>query len=106
MDSSQGLKSLKQIKTTTTKDDPRFKEEDQPLSPMARLFHEPGSNVYIISMLGCKTKIRPDVVKQNLVHSFFRHPRFSSLQVNNYLKLMYYMYYTKSVPDSSYMFEN
>ncbi|KAJ0817309.1 putative O-acyltransferase, WSD1, chloramphenicol acetyltransferase-like domain superfamily [Helianthus annuus] len=83
MDSSQGLKSLKQIKTTTTKDDPRFKEEDQPLSPMARLFHEPGSNVYIISMLGCKTKIRPDVVKQNLVHSLFRHPRFSSLQVTD-----------------------
>ncbi|MFS7991368.1 putative O-acyltransferase, WSD1, chloramphenicol acetyltransferase-like domain superfamily [Helianthus anomalus] len=83
MDSSQSLKSLKQIKTTTTKDDPRFKEEDQPLSPMARLFHEPGSNVYIISMLGCNTKIKPDVIKQNLVHSLLRHPRFSSLQVTD-----------------------
>ncbi|KAJ0724346.1 putative transferase [Helianthus annuus] len=83
MDSSQGLKSLKQIKTSTTKDDPRFKEEDQPLSPMARLFHEPGSNVYIISMLGCKTKIKPDVIKQNLVHSLLHHPRFSSLQVTD-----------------------
>ncbi|KAI7731651.1 hypothetical protein M8C21_020330 [Ambrosia artemisiifolia] len=82
MDSSQCLKSLKQIKTNT-KDDPRFKEEDQPLSPMARLFHEPGSNVYIISMMGCKTKIQPDVVKENLVHSLLRHPRFSSLQVTD-----------------------
>ncbi|XP_076902215.1 wax ester synthase/diacylglycerol acyltransferase 11-like [Bidens hawaiensis] len=82
MESSQGFKSLKQIKTTT-KNDPRFIEEGQPLSPMARLFHEPGSNVYIISMLGSKTKIKPDVVKQNLVHSLLRHPRFSSLQVTN-----------------------
>ncbi|MFS7991363.1 putative transferase [Helianthus anomalus] len=83
MDSSQGLKSLKPIKTTTTKDDPRFKEEDQPLSPMARLFHEPGSNVYIVSMLGSKTKIKPDIIKQNLVHSLLHHPRFSSLQVTD-----------------------
>ncbi|KAD2139049.1 hypothetical protein E3N88_41773 [Mikania micrantha] len=80
MDSSHGLKNLKQIKTTT-KDGPRFKEQDQPLSPMARLFHEPGSNVYIITIMGCKTKIKPDVFKQNLCHSLLRHPRFSSLQV-------------------------
>ncbi|KAI3814660.1 hypothetical protein L1987_14303 [Smallanthus sonchifolius] len=79
---SQGLKSLKQIKTTT-KDGSRFKEQEQPLSPMARLFHEPGSNIYIITMMGCKTKINPDVVKQNLVHSLLRHPRFSSLQVTD-----------------------
>ncbi|KAK1414003.1 hypothetical protein QVD17_29740 [Tagetes erecta] len=83
MDSSQGLKNLKPIKTTT-KDGPKFMEHDhQPLSPMARLFHEPGSNVYIITMMGSKTKIKPDVVKQNLVHSLLRHPRFSSLQVTD-----------------------
>nr|XP_043626952.1 wax ester synthase/diacylglycerol acyltransferase 11-like [Erigeron canadensis] len=82
MDSSQVPNSLRQIKTTTTKDDSsRFKEQDQLLSPMARLFHEPGSNVYIIAMMGCKTRINSDVVKQNLVHSLLRHPRFSSLQV-------------------------
>lgn len=78
MDSSQGLKSIK----TTIKDGPRFKEEqEQPLSPMARLFHEPGSNIYIITMMGCKTKINPDVIKENMVHSLLGHPRFSSLQV-------------------------
>ncbi|KAK1414002.1 hypothetical protein QVD17_29739 [Tagetes erecta] len=83
MDLSQGLKSLKKIKTTT-KDGPKVMEQDhQPLSPMARLFHEPGSNVYIITMMGCKTKIKPDVIKQNLVHSLVRHPRFSSLQVTD-----------------------
>ncbi|XP_059637823.1 wax ester synthase/diacylglycerol acyltransferase 11-like [Cornus florida] len=48
---------------------------------MARLFHEPGSNVYIISMLGSTTKIYPDVVKANLEHTLLMHPRFSSLQV-------------------------
>ncbi|XP_024980415.1 O-acyltransferase WSD1-like isoform X2 [Cynara cardunculus var. scolymus] len=74
------LPDLNQIKTIT-KNGGRLKEEDEQLSPMARLFHEPGSNVYIISMLGCKTKIDPHVVKQNLLHSLVRHPRFSSLQV-------------------------
>ncbi|KAL8234993.1 hypothetical protein R6Q59_021093 [Mikania micrantha] len=77
MDSSTGLKHIK----TTTKDGPRFREDEQPLSPMAQLFHEPGSNVYIITMMGCKTKIKPEVVKKNMVHSLLPHPRFSSLQV-------------------------
>ncbi|CAH1426570.1 unnamed protein product [Lactuca virosa] len=80
MSSAKGLNTLTQIKTTIN-DGLRLKEEDQPLSPMSRLFHEPGSNVYIITMMGCKTKINPAVVKQNLVHSLLRHPRFSSLQV-------------------------
>ncbi|KAI3524350.1 hypothetical protein L1887_03003 [Cichorium endivia] len=80
MSSSQGLNTLTEIKTTP-EDGSKFEEqEDQPLSPMARLFHEPGSNVYIISMMGSKTKINVDVVKKNLVHSLLRHPRFSSLQ--------------------------
>ncbi|KAL8189566.1 hypothetical protein R6Q57_029132 [Mikania cordata] len=77
MDSSTGLKHIK----TTTKDGPRFREDEQPLSPMAQLFHEPGSNVYIITMMGCKTKIKPEVIKKNMVHSLLPHPRFSSLQV-------------------------
>ncbi|XP_071715218.1 wax ester synthase/diacylglycerol acyltransferase 11-like [Rutidosis leptorrhynchoides] len=81
MEFSPSLNNLKQIKTTI-KDGPSSRDHiDEPLSPMARLFHEPGSNVYIITMMGCKTKINPDVVKQNLVHSLLRHPRFSSLQV-------------------------
>ncbi|XP_076909931.1 wax ester synthase/diacylglycerol acyltransferase 11-like [Bidens hawaiensis] len=75
MDSSKGVKQIK----TKAKDG---REEDhEPLSPMARLFHEPGSNVYIITMMGAKTKINPDVVKQNMIHSVLWHPRLSSLQV-------------------------
>ncbi|KVH88734.1 hypothetical protein Ccrd_025939 [Cynara cardunculus var. scolymus] len=55
-------------------------DHDQPLSPMARLFHEPGSNVYIVGIIGLKTKIKPDIFKHNLVHTLLRNPRFSSLQ--------------------------
>lgn len=40
--------------------------KQEPLSPAARLFHEPNFNVHIIAIMGCKTKIYPDVVKANL----------------------------------------
>ncbi|XAR50737.1 Long-chain-alcohol O-fatty-acyltransferase [Bertholletia excelsa] len=53
----------------------------RPLSPMARIFHEPGSNVYIIAILGSKTTINPDDVKAKLTQTLLKHPRFSSLQV-------------------------
>ncbi|KAJ0025635.1 hypothetical protein Pint_07645 [Pistacia integerrima] len=56
-------------------------EANQPLSPVARMFHEPDSNVYIIAMIGLKTKINAEVVKANLVHTLLKHSRFSSLQV-------------------------
>ncbi|MBA0548757.1 hypothetical protein Golob_019835, partial [Gossypium lobatum] len=55
--------------------------EEEPLSPSSRLFHEPNFNVYVIAIMGCKTRIYPDVFKANLGHTLLRHPRFSSLQV-------------------------
>ena len=55
--------------------------EEEPLSPAARLFHEPNFNVYIIAIMGIKTRINPDVMKDKLVHTLLKHPRFSSLQV-------------------------
>lgn len=58
-------------------------KEDQPLSPMSRLFHEPESNLYIVVMIGFKSKTNPDFVKANLGHSLLKHHRFSSLQVQN-----------------------
>ncbi|KAJ0561006.1 putative transferase [Helianthus annuus] len=85
MDIIPSLNTLRSIRTT--KNEKTFKcfrkgeDHDQPLSPMARLFHEPGSNVYIIGIMGVKTKIRPDVFKENLVHTFLKNRRFSSLQV-------------------------
>ncbi|XP_012481071.1 wax ester synthase/diacylglycerol acyltransferase 11 isoform X1 [Gossypium raimondii] len=57
--------------------------EEEPLSPSSRLYHEPNFNVYVIAIMGCKTRIYPDVVKANLGHTLLRHPRFSSLQVEN-----------------------
>ncbi|XP_057994344.1 wax ester synthase/diacylglycerol acyltransferase 8-like [Hevea brasiliensis] len=56
-------------------------EEGQPLSPMARVFHEPNSNIYIIIIMGFKTPINLDVLKINLAQTFLKHPRFPSLQV-------------------------
>ncbi|TXG47765.1 hypothetical protein EZV62_027059 [Acer yangbiense] len=37
----------------------------EPLSPMARIFHEPDSNIYIITMIGSKTQINPQVMDEN-----------------------------------------
>ncbi|CAN1309295.1 Wax ester synthase/diacylglycerol acyltransferase 11 [Linum perenne] len=56
-------------------------EEEEVLSPAARMFHEPNFNVYIIAIMGCKTKIDPLLVISKLPHTLLKHPRFSSLQV-------------------------
>ncbi|KAK8345590.1 hypothetical protein V6Z11_A07G159800 [Gossypium hirsutum] len=51
--------------------------EEEPLSPSSRLFHESNFNIYVIAIMGCKTRIYPDVFKANLSHTSLRHPRFS-----------------------------
>ncbi|XP_057981127.1 wax ester synthase/diacylglycerol acyltransferase 11-like [Malania oleifera] len=56
-------------------------EELAPLSPMARLFHEPDCNLYIITIIGWKTQINIHAFKANLLCNLLHHPRFSSLQV-------------------------
>ncbi|KAM4076106.1 hypothetical protein ACJW30_12G038000 [Castanea mollissima] len=53
-------------------------EKEQPLSPAARLFHSPSFNCYIIAILGCNTKFKPDVIKSGLEQTLLKHPRFSS----------------------------
>ena len=53
-------------------------EEEQPLSPASRLFHSPRFNCYIIAILGCNTKFKPDVIKSGLEQTLLKHPRFSS----------------------------
>ncbi|KAJ9539148.1 hypothetical protein OSB04_031881 [Centaurea solstitialis] len=57
--------------------------EEQPLSPAARLFHEPNFNVYIIAIMGSKKLIDPQVVYDKLPHTLLKHHRFSSLQVKD-----------------------
>ncbi|KAK9070803.1 hypothetical protein SSX86_011205 [Deinandra increscens subsp. villosa] len=88
MNGLQGFDTLRKIRTTKNAETTEgFKKRDQhldqPLSPMARLFHEPGSNVYIIGIMGLKTKVCPDVFKDNLVRTFLKNRRFSSLQVRD-----------------------
>ncbi|PWA52005.1 O-acyltransferase, WSD1 domain-containing protein [Artemisia annua] len=86
MDRTPSLNPLKKIQTT--KDQKLFEgskeEEDyqeQPLSPMTRLLHEPGANIYILAIIGTKTPIDPDLPKAVMVHIIQKNHRFSSLQV-------------------------
>ncbi|KAM7256240.1 hypothetical protein ACFE04_011981 [Oxalis oulophora] len=68
----QGVRKIRVIRENN--DD----ENGQPLSPVARLCHEPGNNLYIIAF---KTKINPEVIKANLLRYAPENPRFSCLQV-------------------------
>ena len=81
----QGLKPITTKTSNKEREDGAYdqaeKVEEEPLSPSARLFHEPHFNVYVIAIMGCKTKIYPEICKANLVHTLLKHPRFSSLQV-------------------------
>ncbi|XP_042984582.1 wax ester synthase/diacylglycerol acyltransferase 5-like isoform X6 [Carya illinoinensis] len=63
--------------------------DEEPLSPAARFFQAPRFNVYIIAIVGCKTRINTDVVKAGLEQTLVKHPRFSSKMVvdgNKYCK--------------------
>ncbi|XP_012570634.1 wax ester synthase/diacylglycerol acyltransferase 11-like isoform X2 [Cicer arietinum] len=52
--------------------------EGEELSPAARLFHSPSFNCYVIAIIGCKTNINPQVIKQGLSQTLLKHPRFTS----------------------------
>lgn len=92
MDSLPSLRALKNVKVRPEVQNLRLQERNdedgQPLSPVARLFHQPGSNVYIVAIMGSKIKLQPDVIKPILMHALLKHPRFSSLQVriSNYIR--------------------
>ncbi|KAL8136101.1 wax ester synthase/diacylglycerol acyltransferase 11-like isoform X1 [Apium graveolens] len=84
MDSFPSLRTLKKVEVRQNLRFPERNDEDeQPLSPVARLFHQPGSNVYIVAIMGSKIKLQPDVIKPILIHALLKHPRFSSLQVKD-----------------------
>lgn len=52
------------------------------MSPAARLFHSSRFNCCIISIMGIKTTINPDIVKAGLTETLLKHPRFSSKLVS------------------------
>ncbi|KAG2326850.1 hypothetical protein Bca52824_009578 [Brassica carinata] len=58
-------------------------EEEQPLSPAARLFHTSEFNLNIISVIGSKSKINLDMIIRGSKESCIKHPRFSSRLVND-----------------------
>ncbi|KMT16030.1 hypothetical protein BVRB_3g052050 isoform B [Beta vulgaris subsp. vulgaris] len=65
---------LKPINTRSrTKD-----EVVEPLSPASRLFHAPQLNCCIIAMVGCKTMINVEVIKDGINQTMVKHPRISS----------------------------
>ncbi|KAJ6696945.1 hypothetical protein OIU85_003319 [Salix viminalis] len=75
-------RSLKPIQTTKNVENIlSCTEEGQALSPIARMFHEPESDVYAVTAIGIQTQINPEVVKANVVDILLKQPRLSSLQV-------------------------
>ncbi|KFK25517.1 hypothetical protein AALP_AA8G125200 [Arabis alpina] len=58
-------------------------EDEEPLSPMARVFQSPGVDYCAVTILGFKTKIKPQVVLDALKHNVSKHPRFSSKLSDN-----------------------
>ncbi|KAF3634753.1 putative CAP [Capsicum annuum] len=73
--------SLKPIETKGKDHIDDAAEEEGLLSPSARLFHEPNFNVHVVAIMGIKSRINFQKIKENLVHTLLKHPRFSSLQV-------------------------
>lgn len=57
-------------------------EDEQPLSPAARLFHTREFNLNIISVIGLKSKINSDMIIRGFKESCIKHPRFSSRLVS------------------------
>ncbi|GAB2265077.1 hypothetical protein Dimus_000144 [Dionaea muscipula] len=53
-------------------------ELEEPLSPGARIFHTSKMNCCIIAMIGLKTEVNVDVIKEGLENTLIKHPRFSS----------------------------
>ena len=59
-------------------------EEEEPLSPMARLLHEPRFDCCILAMVGSGKRINVEVVKAGLEATLARHPRLSSIPVRSF----------------------
>ncbi|KAJ0260854.1 hypothetical protein HA466_0040920 [Hirschfeldia incana] len=55
-----------------------MEEEEEPLSPMARIFQSRGIDYCAVTMIGFKNKINPDLVLDALKHNVYKQPRFSS----------------------------
>ncbi|GMH00417.1 hypothetical protein Nepgr_002256 [Nepenthes gracilis] len=72
-----------EMKPTDASSQERSEEmaEEEPLSPGSRMFHQPDFNIHTLAIMGSKTPIDVDVVKEKLPQTLLKHPRFSSLVV-------------------------
>ncbi|KAL3325847.1 hypothetical protein AABB24_036863 [Solanum stoloniferum] len=78
---SSGLKPIETKRKVGIEEYDMVTVEDEPLSPMARLFHDRRFDVHAVAFMACKTRISPQPVKEKLVHTLLKHPRFTSLMV-------------------------
>ncbi|XP_019084181.1 PREDICTED: O-acyltransferase WSD1-like [Camelina sativa] len=58
-------------------------QEEEPVSPMARVFQSPRIDLCAVTIVGFETKINPDVVLDALKQNVSKHPRFSSILSEN-----------------------
>ncbi|XP_010453319.1 PREDICTED: O-acyltransferase WSD1-like [Camelina sativa] len=58
-------------------------DQEEPVSPMARVFQSPGIDLCAVTIVGFETKINPDVVLDALKQNVSKHPRFSSILSEN-----------------------
>ncbi|ESQ36958.1 hypothetical protein EUTSA_v10003009mg [Eutrema salsugineum] len=52
------------------------KVEEEPVSPIAGLSQWPSIDSCILTMIGFKKKINPDLILDDLKHNVYKHPRF------------------------------
>ncbi|CAN7100633.1 unnamed protein product [Brassica rapa subsp. narinosa] len=71
------------IKTGRQEPAGQGEHDDEPLTPTARLFTAPEFNCYITAVIGLKSKINRDVFIEGLEQTLLKHPRFSSILVND-----------------------
>uniref|UniRef100_M1BMM9 ATINT2 n=2 Tax=Solanum tuberosum TaxID=4113 RepID=M1BMM9_SOLTU len=76
---SSGLKPIETKRKGGIEEYGMVTVEDEPLSPMARLFHDRRFDVHAVAFMACKTRISPQPMKEKLVHTLLKHPRFTSL---------------------------
>jgi len=78
---SSGLKPIETKRKGGIEEYDMVTVEDEPLSPMARLLQDRRFDVHAVAFMAYKTRISPQPVKEKLVHTLLKHPRFTSLMV-------------------------
>lgn len=73
-----------------------MEEQQESVSPVARLFHSQKFSCYIVIRMGCSTRFNQEVIKFGLEQTLLKHPRFSSKMVNTTRHNFFYFSLLKS----------